>query len=93
MADAVRGAEHERTRSRRSATRSGRRARKRRAWTRRSSSAWTASRVRSIVLLALARTQKVDLAKISVLALAEQYLGFIAACPQAAGWSWPPTIW
>jgi segregation and condensation protein A len=29
------------------------------------------------VLLALARTQKVDLAKISVLALAEQYLGFI----------------
>jgi segregation and condensation protein A len=30
------------------------------------------------VLLALARTQKVDLAKISVLALAEQYLGFIA---------------
>ena len=30
------------------------------------------------VLLALARTQKVDLAKISVLALAEQYLAFIA---------------
>jgi segregation and condensation protein A len=30
------------------------------------------------VLLSLARTQKVDLAKISVLALAEQYLGFIA---------------
>jgi segregation and condensation protein A len=30
------------------------------------------------VLLALARTQKVDLAKISVLALAEQYLRFIA---------------
>jgi segregation and condensation protein A len=30
------------------------------------------------VLLALARTQKVDLAKISVLALAEQYLQFIA---------------
>src|SRR5262245_49328265 len=30
------------------------------------------------VLLALARTQKLDLAKISVLALAEQYLGFIA---------------
>ena len=30
------------------------------------------------VLLALARTQKVDLAKISVLALAEQYLVFIA---------------
>ncbi|MEI9901321.1 MAG: ScpA family protein [Hyphomicrobium sp.] len=30
------------------------------------------------LLLALARTQKVDLAKISVLALANQYLGFIA---------------
>jgi segregation and condensation protein A len=30
------------------------------------------------LLLALARTQKVDLSKISVLALAEQYLGFIA---------------
>src|SRR5262245_20932764 len=30
------------------------------------------------VLLALARTQKVDLAHISVLALAEQYLEFIA---------------
>lgn len=30
------------------------------------------------LLLALARTQKVDLAHISVLALAEQYLGFIA---------------
>ena len=30
------------------------------------------------MLLALARTQKVDLAKISVLALAEQYLGFVA---------------
>mgnify|MGYP003694275309 CR=1 FL=1 len=30
------------------------------------------------VLLILARTQKVDLAKISVLALAEQYLVFIA---------------
>jgi segregation and condensation protein A len=30
------------------------------------------------LLLALARTQKVDLGKISVLALAEQYLGFIA---------------
>lgn len=30
------------------------------------------------LLLALARTQKVDLAKISILALVEQYLGFIA---------------
>lgn len=31
------------------------------------------------LLLALARTQKVDLAKISILALVEQYIGFIAA--------------
>ncbi|MGH6749881.1 MAG: segregation/condensation protein A, partial [Methyloceanibacter sp.] len=30
------------------------------------------------LLLALARTQKVDLARISVLALAQQYLDFIA---------------
>jgi len=30
------------------------------------------------LLLALARTQKVDIAKISVLALADQYLSFIA---------------
>ena len=30
------------------------------------------------LLLALARTQKVDISKISVLALADQYLGFIA---------------
>ena len=29
------------------------------------------------LLLAMARTQKVDLSRISVLALAEQYLGFI----------------
>src|SRR5437773_2382316 len=29
------------------------------------------------LLLALARTQKVDISKISVLALADQYLGFI----------------
>src|SRR5712691_911001 len=34
------------------------------------------------VLLALARTQKVDLAKISVLALADQYLKFIEAARQ-----------
>src|SRR3979490_1153662 len=31
------------------------------------------------LLLALARQQKVDLAKISILALADQYLGFIGA--------------
>jgi segregation and condensation protein A len=35
------------------------------------------------LLLALARTQKVDLAKISVLALAEQYLAFVAQALKA----------
>ena len=34
------------------------------------------------LLLALARTQKVDLAKISILALADQYLSFIEAARQ-----------
>ena len=34
------------------------------------------------LLLALARTQKVDLAKISILALADQYLQFIDAARQ-----------
>jgi segregation and condensation protein A len=34
------------------------------------------------LLLALARTQKVDLAKISILSLVEQYLGFIAEAQQ-----------
>jgi segregation and condensation protein A len=34
------------------------------------------------LLLALARTQKVDLAKVSILALVEQYLGFIAKAQQ-----------
>ena len=34
------------------------------------------------LLLQLARTQKVDLARISILALVEQYLGFIAAARQ-----------
>ena len=36
------------------------------------------------LLLALARQQKVDLAKISILALAEQYLTFIEAARRAA---------
>ena len=36
------------------------------------------------LLLALARTQKVDLREISILALVEQYL--------RCGWSWRPTI-
>src|SRR5215510_12873393 len=35
------------------------------------------------LLLALARTQKVDLAKISVLALAEQYLAFVSQALKA----------
>ena len=34
------------------------------------------------LLLALARTQKVDIAKISILALVEQYLGFISQAQQ-----------
>src|SRR4051812_49812609 len=34
------------------------------------------------LLLTLARQQKVDLTRISILALAEQYLAFIAATPQ-----------
>ena len=37
-----------------------------------------AGRVRSTCCSTLARTQKVDLAKISILALVEQYLAFIA---------------
>jgi len=36
-------------------------------------------RGRSILLLSLAREQKVDLAKLSILALADQYLAFIAS--------------
>ena len=47
-----------------------------------SSSTSTVSRVRSICCLALARTQKVDIAKISILALVEQYLGFISQAQQ-----------
>ena len=39
----------------------------------------TASRARSTCFLALARAQRVDLRRISVLRLAEQYLGFVAA--------------
>jgi segregation and condensation protein A len=37
------------------------------------------------LLLMLARQQKVDLAKISILALADQYLSFI----EAWRWRWP----
>ena len=43
----------------------------------RSSSMSKGSKVRSIFCLTLARQQKVDLAKISILALADQYLAFI----------------
>ncbi len=41
------------------------------------------------LLLELAREQKVDLARISVLALVEQFLAVIEAC----GWSWPRNGW
>ena len=40
----------------------------------------------------LARQQKVDLAKISILALADQYLAFIEEA-RRCGSSSPPTIW
>ena len=36
------------------------------------------------LLLELARPQKIDLAQISILALAEQYLAFIERCPHVA---------
>ena len=42
------------------------------------------------LLLELARRQKVDLARISVLALAEQYLGFIETIRESGSRS-PPT--
>ena len=48
------------------------------------------------VLLALARAQKVDLRKISILALAEQYLDFVAEARRCISisrpiiWSWRP---
>ena len=44
------------------------------------------------LLLTLSRTQKVDLRKVSVLELAEQYLGFVekrGICVL----NWRPTIW
>jgi len=44
------------------------------------------------LLLELARRQKVDLARISILALAEQYLAFIEAAPRTATSPRPP-IW
>ncbi len=44
------------------------------------------------MLLALARSQKVDLLQLSITKLADQYLAFVAR--RAAGDSrWPPTIW
>ena len=44
------------------------------------------------LLLKLAREQKVDLSRISILALAEQYLAFIVAARGCASKS-RPTIW
>ena len=44
------------------------------------------------LLLELARRQKVDLARISVLALAEQYLAFVEAARRRCGSSSPPII-
>ena len=44
------------------------------------------------LLLHLARNQKVDLARISILALAEQYLPSSRRRGRC-GWSSPPTIW
>jgi hypothetical protein len=62
--------------------RSPRAGRRRRSW-----SMWTGSRGRSDLFLSLARTQKVDLRAISVLALVEQYLIFIEEA-RALGWNW-----
>jgi segregation and condensation protein A len=44
------------------------------------------------LLLELARRQKVDLHRISILALAEQYLAFIEQAARCA-LSWRPTTW
>ena len=44
------------------------------------------------LLLMLARQQKVDLAKISILALADQYLIFIEEARKLRLWSSPPII-
>ncbi len=44
-------------------------------------------------LLALARTQKVDLLKLSITKLADQYLAFVQRGAQARASPWPPTIW
>ncbi len=44
------------------------------------------------LLLTLAREQKVDLTKISILQLADQYLAFIARRGRCA-WSSRPTTW
>ena len=43
------------------------------------------------LLLHLARNQKVDLARISILALVEQYLAFVERRGRC-GSNWPPTI-
>ncbi len=56
-----------------------------------SSSTWDGFEGPLDLLLELARRQKVDLAKISVLALAEQYLEFIDQA-RRSGWNSLPTI-
>ena len=45
------------------------------------------------VLLQLARDQKVDVTRISILALADQYLEFIPPGPAGCAWRSPPTTW
>jgi segregation and condensation protein A len=44
------------------------------------------------LLLTLARQQKVDLSKISILALADQYLASLKR-HESCGWNSRPTIW
>ncbi len=44
------------------------------------------------LLLDLARDQKVDLARISMMALAQQYLDYIESAG-SSDWKWPRTIW
>ena len=44
------------------------------------------------VLLSLAREHKLDLTRISILALADQYLEFVTKSGGRT-WNWPPIIW
>ena len=45
------------------------------------------------LLLTLGRTQKVDLRKVSVLQLAQQYLAFVEKAKELRIWSWRRIIW